>query len=456
MSLLDQIVGVQITRQTVFPTVIGFGIPLLLAYHVRTPNMIDIYSNASSMLDDGFTINDRAYQMALKAFSQNPSPKQVVIGRRLTASTLIIKLLPKRLTVGFIYDFIYTDPTGVKTEITYTVALNDTALIIGTALKNAIDALAGSTAVVNGGTGEVTVTASVAGAFFNLSGLPNPDDLHVANTTTDPGIAGDYAAVKAVDASTWYGITIDSPSKAEIEALAAPVEADKKIFAYECSDSDIDDDGVTTDVGSQLAAAEYARTFGYFAQEQIFSDRSTAEMAKGLALGAKAPGSNSWAFLTLNSVTVDNLKDGQETKIMAKRVNIYVETGGLAITYPDLVADNEHIDVIVGSDWLFSQLQSGGLALFYNRAQAGSKVPYTDAGAQLVVGMVMSKLTLGTQDNGQGGSFLAPLPKPTCTAPKVADIDPSVRAQRILPDVNFNATIANAINAVQISGTLSL
>jgi hypothetical protein len=41
------------------------------------------------------------------------------------------------------------------------------------------------------------------------------------------------------------------------------------------------------------------------------------------------------------------------------------------------------------------------------------------------------------------------------TAPKVADIDPADRAARLLPDVQFSATLASAIHAVEITGSLT-
>jgi hypothetical protein len=451
MSLIDQIVNVTITRQTVFPSVPGFGIPLLLAYHTRTPSVLDFYSSTDAMIDDGFETTDPAYQMVQAAFNQNPRPTQIALGRRTRTWTMIVKLLPKNLTVGFIYSLTYIDASGVETEITYTVQNSDTAVIIGTAIKTAIDALADSAATVNNSTGEVTVTASVAGVPFDIKGLPKLTDLHVAVTTVDGGIVADYNAVKAVDAQTWYGVAIDSCCKAEIEALAAALESDKKIFIYETSDSDCADNTVTSDVMSDLKAAGYARTGGLFAQERLRSYRSSAWLAKGLASGAQTPGGTSWSFLTLNGITIDNLSDDSITKIQAKRGNIYVGVSGLNFDYSDLVADNEHIDQIVGSDWLFANLQADVLGAFYNASNSKSKIPYTDDGVNVIRGIVLARLAIGVK-NG----FLANQPAPTCTVPKVADVPPNIRALRQLQNVNFSAQMAGAINSVVINGTLSV
>jgi len=451
MSLIDQIVNVTITRQTVFPSVPGFGIPLLLAYHTRTPNVLDFYTSTDAMLDDGFHITDPAYKMVQAAFAQNPRPTQIALGRRTGVWTMVVTLLPLNLTKGFTYSLTYIDASDVETHITYVVQNGDTAVIIGTALKTAIDALADSSATVNGSTGLVTVTASVAGVPFDIKGLPKLTDLKVANTTLDGGIAADYAAVKAVDATTWYGVVIDSCAPSEIAALASPLENDHKVFIGETSDSDCADNAIASDIMSTLKTAGYARSTTIFAQERIRSYRSVAWMAKGLASGAQKPGGTSWAFLTLNGITIDNLSDSSITKIQAKRGNIYVGVSGLNFVYSDLMADGEHIDQIVGSDWLFANLQGDVLAALYNPANSQSKIPYTDDGVNIIKGIVLARLAIGVK-NG----FLTANPAPTCTVPKVADIPPNVRASRSLPDVNFTAQMAGAINAVVISGTLSV
>jgi hypothetical protein len=454
MSLIDQIVGVVITRQTVFPTQQGFGIPLLLAYHTRTANLIDFYTSTQGMLDDGFQTTDPAYKMAVAAFSQNPSPSQIVIGRRTRPVTETVKLLPKNLAPGFTYALTYVDATGLATNISYLNGASETAVTIGTALKVAIDALASSVATVNMSTGEVTIVgASGAGVVFDLKNLPALTDLHVANVTADAGIVADYNACKAVDGTTWYGVVIDSSAALEIEALAVQLETEKKFQIYESSDSDCADNTVTTDVMSVLKAAAYARAAGVFSQTQLYGYRGVAWLAAGLAAGATKPGGNSWSFLKLGGITVDSAKlsDGSSIKIQNKRGNLYITLGGLNQTYSDLVADNEHIDIIVGSDWLYFRLQTDVIAAFYNAANSGSKIPYTDDGINVIKGLVLARLNVGVA-NG----FLAASPAPSCAVPKVADIDKAIVASRVLPNIKFSATLAGAINAVQINGTLSV
>lgn len=452
MSLEDQIVDVTITRQTVFPTRAGFGIPLLLAFHTRTANMLDTFTKPDDMLDAGFETTDSAYKMALAVSSQNPKPKKFCIGRRLHATTQVIKLLPKTLTEGFIYAFHYVDPTGIDTAITYTNGASETAVTIGTALNTAINALGGSSSTVNGSTGEVTITGTTPGVFFDLYKLPARTDLTVQNTSTDANIVDDYNAVKAVDASTWFGVAIDSNAPAEIEALAVVVEADKKIFCCEASDSDIPDNASTTDLASDLKTAAYANTFGIYSQTRLLGYRAAAWLAMGLAAGAQIPGGNSWAFLTLGGQAADTLlSDGDALTVQGKNFTTYTPIGGINQTYQAKTPDGEFIDLIVGSYWLQARIKERVLGILHNAAQSGSKIPYTDAGVAIIVGAVYAQIKEGIK-NG----FLADLPAPVVTAPKVADVDPAERAARSLPDVNFSAKLAGAINSLTINGTLSV
>lgn len=457
MSLADQIVGVTITRQTVFPSRAGFGIPLLLAYHTRTANMLDQYTSTDAMLDDNFSTTEPAYRMAVAAFSQNPRPTKVCIGRRTSGPIMIVKLLPILTTEGYVYTFAYVDPSGVETAISYTVLAASTPLIIGTALKTAIDALAGSSAAVDGVTGEVTITAAAAGAYFDLKDLPPLDILEVLNTTLNATIVEQYNAVKAVDATTWFGVCIDSAAPAEAAALAVQIETEKKIACFEVSDSECADVGVTTDIMSDFKAAGYVNSFPIFSQNRIRSYRSVAWMAKGLASGAQKPGGTTWAGLTLGGITVDSLLSDGQALVMndlvggGKRGNVYVPIAGLNQVQNGILPDGEFVDIIVGTYWLFARLQETVLGTLYNAANSGGKIPYTDAGAAIIRGNVLS--VLGT---GIDNQFLAADPSPTCTVPKVATVAPATRAARQLPDVNFSATLAGAINTVVISGVLSV
>ena len=57
---------------------------------------------------------------------------------------------------------------------------------------------------------------------------------------------------------------------------------------------------------------------------------------------------------------------------------------------------------------------------------------------------------------GVANDFLSNDPAPLVTVPKAADVPPTDKANRILRDVKFTATLAGAIHAVVIRGKVSV
>jgi hypothetical protein len=79
------------------------------------------------------------------------------------------------------------------------------------------------------------------------------------------------------------------------------------------------------------------------------------------------------------------------------------------------------------------------------------KVPYTDAGVALIQAQVIASL-----QSAVAKGILTSDPAPVVTVPKVANVSPSDKAARILPDVKFSATLAGAIHKVNITGVVSV
>jgi hypothetical protein len=446
---LDDVVQLTITTQTVFPTRLGFGIPLLLAYHTVTPEVVRSYKSIKEITDAGFSVNHPVYKMAQACFSQNPRPTSVVVGKRTRVHTQTVRLIPVTITQGFVYSFVVVTPAGVETTISYTVPGAATVASIVTALTALINPLVGVDAV--DATTHVTVTPTTAGDLFDLRDMPRPSDMKVLTVTANPGSGGivaDLTDVEAIDSTTWYGILIDSNSEAEINALAAAVETRRKLFIASTMDSDVLDNAVTTDIASDLKTANYARTAIMYYGRQMLNYPAAAWMGGMLPTD---PGAGTWIYRTLAGITVDALTGGQATNADTKRANHYTNLGGINVTRQGYSSSGEFLDVTHFVDFLFARIQETIFAALAQASASGKKIPYTDAGVDVVRGLILSVLTRGIQ---QGG--LAADPAPVVTAPKVTDVDPADRAARILPDVNFTATLAGAIHKLQIEGILSV
>ena len=110
------------------------------------------------------------------------------------------------------------------------------------------------------------------------------------------------------------------------------------------------------------------------------------------------------------------------------------------------VAQGEFIDIVRGEDWLTSRIQEFVYSVLVN----STKVPYTDAGITAIEAEIRRALQLGINNN-----FIANDPAPTVTVPLAANVPPNDKAQRILRNVKFQATLSGAIHAINITGTVS-
>ena len=111
------------------------------------------------------------------------------------------------------------------------------------------------------------------------------------------------------------------------------------------------------------------------------------------------------------------------------------------------MAQGEFIDIVRGVDWLTSRIQEFVYSVLVN----SNKVPYTDSGIAAIEAEIRRALQLGI-----GNNFIANDPAPTVTVPKSTNVPSNDKAQRILRNVKFQATLAGAIHAVNITGTVTV
>jgi len=137
--------------------------------------------------------------------------------------------------------------------------------------------------------------------------------------------------------------------------------------------------------------------------------------------------------------------------IRAKNGNSYWTVSGLNITFQGQCSDGNYIDTQRGLDWLSANMST---RVFGALAEGnGNKVPYTDPGIQTIVNEVRAALK-----DAIDVEFLISDPKeptPVVDYPTEASINPTDRANRILPDIKFSARLAGAIQDVEIQGVVT-
>lgn len=440
---LDTLVQLSISKTPKVPSQRGFGTPLFMVYHNLFLDRVREYGTLDEVVAAGHTTVSPAYKMAQKAFSQNPKPQKIKIGRT-TVHAQTVRITPKNTTVGFVYAYTVTRPTGVLVNVSYTVQASDTVALICDGLVTAFGAVTGLTPT--DGTTHLDLAAATPGQLFFYDTIPAFADALFLDRTPDQGLAADLAAI-IVEDPDFYGIALDSRSELQVNALAAAVEASRYLLAYSSSDSIIVDAGTTTDIMSDLEAASYARTFGFYSKTSSHDYRECAMLGLGLP---QVPGSMTYAFKTLAGITVDSLTTGEESAVWAKQGNTYSVQGGASITYPGILAAGEFIDVTPTIDLIYARIQEQVLFV----QLANPKVTFTDTGIALIGGAIQGVLDSNISKPGRLRG-LTDTPAPKVTLPKAVDVSVTNRAQRILPDVSFTAYLSGAIHVTQISGSVS-
>ncbi len=440
MPSLDEIVDVSVSANTTTPSRPGFGTPLFLGYHTHYTDLVRTYTKASDMVADGFDENDALYRMAASAFAQNPRPKRVKIGRATTSLVKTMVLTITSSTEGEHVLVTVTSPDGTETDIDYTILNGATTTTVATAVEALIEACSGISSSPSGA--DITVTAA-SGADFYLSGLQN---CTLLDSSGDANYDSALDNIIVVD-NDWFGLAIVSSSSANILDVADWAETNKKLFiAWSC---DSGEPAGTGTIGSTLVSNGYDFTVPFWASDAP-SFPAAAWLGRMLPTD---PGAATWIYKRLRGVATDSLTSSQQTNLDTDTWSYYIALGSRNVTQTAKTASGEFIDIIVGTEWLKSEIKLS----VWDIISAADKVPYTDAGVAIITsavsGVLQQGVSRGLLDPGDPDNEIDP---PAVSAPKVADVPTSDRANRLLPDVFFSARLAGAIHKTTVEGTLTV
>lgn len=445
-SIVNSIVSVAVTSNTVFPSRAGFGVPMFCAYHALWPQRIRQFSSnaevQAAVLAGGGTATHPVAMAANVAFAQAVTPKKWCVGKRNLAFTQTVLLTVKNATEGFVYDFDVYGSDGVKVNILYTVLAAATTTTVATALELLLEAVPGITS--SSAVAVITCT-STAGAIVNYSRLPPISVLGVATTTADPGIATDLTAIELATSQSvgieWYGFSLDNCDKAEYEAASAWVESRNLVFAGRQTDSEVADPMDTNDAFSVAVAASRKRTLQMFARNATHDYRDAAILA---AVLPDEPGSYTFAFKSLANVSVDQVTDGERTAVLAKRGTVYEAGAGINTTYEGMVPNGGWFDERIAADFVTARVREDLYAFFVQN----KKIPYTQAGIDAALMVVQNRLDKCTRAPNEIFSLDTP---PTVTAILIEDTEASDRAARRLTNIVCNAKFTGALHGASVT-----
>lgn len=299
-----------------------------------------------------------------------------------------------------------------------------------------------------------TVVATAPGDWFSLE-VGDVDLMSIVQDHADPGIADDLDDIVLKD-STWYWLQTNFNSKAMVLAAAEWVEANEKVYLPAVNDSAACTVAVgdsPTDTMFELLDLEYKRTmYQYRESPAAFLDAGMAGL-----LAPKNPGL--WTAKGKSPVGVGaaHLDPTHTANLLARRANSITFEGGRNVTWEGQVASPSYgfFDVIVSLDWLSDAVRK---AIFGTQVSL-DKVSYTDEDLAVfeaavngviieAVGPTHKIMAPGDPDNPED-------PPPKFTIPKVADIDPSVRALREVPNCELTFRMAGAAHKIFVTATVT-
>lgn len=429
MTVLTDIIDIQISRETTAVSRAAFNIPMFLATHANFTERARSYSSLQALSAD-FDSDSSVYAAASKLFGQEIRPPQIVIGKRYAES---VDVVLSQVTGSAVLTY---DGTEVTTDISG--AADSTAAVA--LLKTDFDASGVTTITFTDNLdGTFSIEPVTAGDQFSFT-FSSQFDATYNSTETWVDALDNVSDVN----NEWYALTAETHAEADILALAGAVEARKKIYGTSSSDADILDAVATTDIATQLFDLGYQRTF------LVYSANADTQYPEAAWIGGQLPeqpGSNTWKFKTLAGVTVSSLNSTQANAAKDKNANTYERVGGVSIVSEGTMSGGEFIDVIIFVDWLEARMRE---SIFFRLVNT-KKIPYTQAGVTIIENEIRRVLAEGITNGG-----LAPNPQPTVSVPNVLALDPNLRATRTLEGITFEGRLAGAIHFVKVRGTVTV
>jgi hypothetical protein len=427
MTVLTDIIQIDISRETAAVTQTNFNVPLFVSAHTRFSERARAYSSLTAVAED-FAATDKAYIAAQKLFGQTLKPAQIVMGRRAVPSSTI--------SVAAAVVGTYT-MTINDVPFTYVASGSPTTITIAAGLKTAYNVTPVSGVTVTDNLDGTLTVASASGYSLKVT-----SNMTYSNSPATESWVDTINAITVVN-NTWYAVMIESHLDADILAVAGQVEGMKKVYATSSSGSTIKGSG-TTDIFSQLQALGYQRTFG------LWSATADTEYPECAWVGyqlQEQPGSNTWAYKALSGVTVSSLSDTESTNLHNKNSSTYERVGGLNSTIGAKMFGGEWIDVIIFVDWLEARMKER----LWSRLANSKKIPYTAAGAAIIEAEIRAQLNDGIRVGGLSSS-----PAPTVSVPDVLTLSTNTRALRIFEGITFEARLAGAIHFIKVQGTVTV
>lgn len=437
--------------------------------------------------DFGTTLPE--YLAALLWFEQVPQPGNLLIGRwAATATKGVLKggtlsaaqQALSNFTAVTTGKFIYTLDAGSPTT-TGVINLSGAANLPAVAAL-VTTATAGLTFTWNSNFQRFEAESSTTGATSAVTFLSTPGSgtdisgllgmrSNSSGAYTTPGIALEtaVAATTLFDLNfgmLFYGVTILGAVDADHLAVGAFLNAttNKHLYFVTTQAAGVLVAATTSDIASLLKAQGLLRTWVQYSSSNPYA----AVSAAGRILPTDFTGNNTVITLMYKQepgIVPENINTTQADALEGKNCNVFVAyNNDTAIIERGVTSNGTFLDVVTGTDWLATAVQTALYNLLY---LTPTKIPQTDAGSQLMVVTIESVcdqavrnglLAPGTwTTSGFGNLALGDFLQKGyyVYAPKVSTQNVSDRAARKAVPIQVAAKLAGAVHTINMSITVN-
>lgn len=413
LSVYD-VVNVSINISPTAAPVRNFGAGLIIGSSdvIDTGERIRQYANLNGVASE-FSTTDPEYIAAAKFFAQSPQPALVYIGRWaqtatkgvlrggvLTAAEQLMPAWTSITTGAFKIDIDGTTKTLTGLNFSAATNLNGVAAIIDTALVGGSVVWDGTSkrfVVKSDATG---ATSTVAYAIAPASGTDISGLMKLTTGVASVPVGGVaietlVTALQAfVDVSgDWYAAILAAAgvSDANILAAAEYIEAQqkKRVLGITTTSTTAIDGTLSTDIGSQLKALGYKRSFVQYCSSNGYAIASFFGRASTVNFqGSKT--TLTMKFKQEPGIIAETLTETQAAALTAKNINVFVNfDNGTAIIQQGVVSRGSFFDETHGLDWLENDVQTAVYNLLYT---SPTKIPQTDEGMHLIITTIEDRL----------------------------------------------------------------
>jgi hypothetical protein len=446
MAMTDY-VTLNITNNTVRLTQPGFGTGLYLSYVAAWTERTRTYSQYTDVIADFPNTTGPEARLAAAYFGQSPSPAQLIIGRGANkpTKTVTVSAISPTGSANYTYTLYVKGDGFADAVVTYTSDGTPTDAEWASGMVTALNAVSGKNYTASGSSSPITLTGT-AGAWFSVS-VGDINHQSVTETTADPGVAADLTAITAENPN-WYCLLTAFNSKLYGVAAAAAVEATgSRIYVAGTNDSStvLNASTGTADLMDQCKTNAYTRTTVHYHPDP---SAFYAAALTGSRLWTQ-PGQETWHEVPVTGVATFPMTATHRTNITARNGNSFELVAGVGVSFQGMTGAGGFIDTRRFLDWLQSTIAGLVFAAGVAAAKAGKKIPMTDPGIAVMEGQVRAGLKMGADVGGLIESTIV------VTVPLAANISSQDRANRVLNNVNFSATLQGGVNKTVVNGSVT-